>query len=200
MDYFSLLPPEIQEHIWYFVRLSAVKIIHNAWYNHNKYKLLIPKLISDLKVRNQCFLPCIHLHQSITLDTLQIRHIDKGISANDPMTWKILKYCNKRTEKELYKMIYCSTEHFISPYLWNRFLFAISNGLRSQFTPYTSLSQLPPWSNSGIFHFNENYKKTAYYYTQLMQKSIKIAQIVLSDRPIILQELQSYVILKPYLI
>ena len=104
MDYFSLLPPEIQEHIWYFVRLSAVKIIHNAWYNHNKYKLLIPKLISDLKVRNQCFLPSVRdliASQSITLNTLQISNIYKGISANDPMTWKILKYCNKRTEKRI---------------------------------------------------------------------------------------------------
>ena len=150
-NYFYSLSPDLQNFIIYINKsLESVIKIKNCYKRYIKRKVdLIPCLINDLRLRNNCWKfrnPMIDAHESNfngELIPIIPEDID-DISPTDPYTNRILILINRLIiGNEFY-----GKNPLICQQLWNRFLWALAMGIwRNEYT-----------SNMGYSYFEKSSK------------------------------------------
>ena len=142
MNYYSKLPNEIKEYIQNIIKKDTIdKLKVFRLKNREEKKMLIYKLIWDLRVRNNCWR---FENPIIDSDGINTPFIQNGqyniISINDPYTERILSIIDDLIKGNEF----FGDEPLLSITLWNRFLWALSMGI---------------WEdsdNSKIFTYTEN--------------------------------------------
>ena len=123
MDYFHQLPPDLQIYIHYINKSEwALEVIKKNINNQmEKKESLIPKLIFDLRERNNCW-----RFRNPMIDGIATYAQDiDTISPSDKYTYKILK----QLDKLIIGNEFFGNTPIVCIYLWNRFLWAIAMGL-----------------------------------------------------------------------
>lgn len=148
-NYFYSLPKELQELILYKNKSKESAIIIKRYYERYRIfkKEIIPTLIYDLRVRNNCWRfrnPIIDSHEiTVYGELISIFEEDiDDISRSDPYTTRILELINRL----IIGNEFFGNNAIICIYLWNRFLWALAMGLwRGEYV-----------SNMGYKYFEKN--------------------------------------------
>ena len=123
MNYFYQLPKELQEYIHYINNSwwALMVIKKNVKNQIEKKESLIPKLIWDLRERNNCW-----KFRNPMIDNMVTYPQDiDTISPHDKYTYKILE----QLDKLIIGNEFFGNKPIVCIYLWNRFLWAIAMGL-----------------------------------------------------------------------